>query len=69
MFSYIYNICAILDKRISYVEEAKTAGLGDESYFLEMEKLIKLGLARLKSQSTNKKLIAKYENKINSLYN
>ena len=68
MFATNKQICSLLDNRIGYVCEARINGLGDEEYFNKMESLIKGGLEKLKKQSTNKKLIAKYEQKINELF-
>ena len=68
MFATNKQICSLLDDRIGYVYDAKMNGLGDKEYFNKMETLIKGGFERLKKQSTNKKLIAKYEKKINELF-
>ena len=68
MFTTVKNICALVDKRIEYVKVARLTGLGDRPYFKDMERLIKAGLNTLKVQSTDKKLIAKYERKVSTLF-
>ena len=68
MFATNKQITSLIDERIKYVREARANGLGDAEYFSKMESYIKGGFEKLKKQSTNKKLIAKYEQIINDTF-
>ena len=68
MFAKVYQITAIIEKNIGYVKEARANGLGDDQYFADMESRIKHSLERLKKESTNKRLVTKYEKMVSEVF-
>lgn len=68
MFARVYQITQLMDKRMTYVKEARENNLGDVEYFIKMENLLRGGLKKLEENSNNKKLIAKYTKLINELF-
>lgn len=68
MFVTVSAVTAILDNNIRYVYEARENNLGDDNYYSMMHDKIYKGLEKLKEISCNRKLIAKYETKVNELF-
>ena len=70
MFTSIKSICNLMDKRIQMLEENKKSTSSKEEVEKVSENIknnIKASLILLKQESTNKKLIEKYENKIKKI--
>lgn len=68
MFITVKHRCSIMDDYIRYVQEARLTRLTDKEYEESMERELTKHLKGLKRVSTNNRLIAKYENAINELF-
>lgn len=70
MFISVKNLTALIDERINYVNEAIENRNNFDSntfnnYIADMTSKLNNNIVKLKQISSNKKLIEKYENKVN----